>query len=102
MPSPRACWRIWAAARGTELPGGHGSGPTAVLAEGRDAELSVRAYTVEGDPVDTYYRTVPDGRGIELFVDSTQDSFGSGRWEHAVCPGATNIDVGDDDLGAWE
>src|SRR5688500_11534867 len=34
------------------------------LSEGRDAELLVRAHTVEGDPVDTYYRTMPDRRGI--------------------------------------
>lgn len=54
------------------------------------AELVVTAPTVEGDPIVSYYRALPDG-GIEVFVDMTKDSFGGG-WAYDLCADATGID----------
>ena len=47
---------------------------------GRDATRP----TAEGDPITTIYRVLPDG-SVEVFIDSTQDKWGSGRWEHLSC-----------------
>ena len=52
---------------------------------GAGAELVVRYSTKEGDPVTEYYRVTP-GSGTEVFIDATQDKFGSQRWEVSRCP----------------
>ena len=44
--------------------------------------------TTEGDPIVTIYRWGSDGR-LEIFVDATRDSFGSGKWEAGTCTGVT-------------
>jgi len=53
------------------------------LAAGTDAELRVDFFTDEGDPVPTWYR-LDDGR-LEIYVDATDDSFGSGEWMFSTC-----------------
>lgn len=58
-------------------------------ATGGGAELVVGHSTVEGDPVKEYYRVVPGG-GAEVFIDSTQDKFGSQRWEFSRCETPTS------------
>lgn len=55
------------------------------LAAGRPAELSVTRTGIEGDPVTTLYRALPDRAGVEVLTDATRDSFGSGRWSRNVC-----------------
>jgi hypothetical protein len=63
---------------------------------GGDAELVVRTSTAEGDPVVLYYRTVPGGSGLDLFIDGSQNPQHSGlNWTHLSCPEAT----GPNDLG---
>ena len=59
--------------------------------------------TAEGDPITTIYRVLPDG-SVEVFIDSTQDKWGSGRWEHLSCRtlahyenGTLSNDFGPDD-----
>jgi hypothetical protein len=52
---------------------------------GRPAELSVTRTTNEGDPVTTLYRALPDRAGVEVPIDATRDTFGSGRWSRTVC-----------------
>ncbi|WP_432498781.1 hypothetical protein [Kineococcus auxinigenes] len=49
------------------------------------AEVRVTSPTTEGDPITTYYRRAPGGGGVEVFIDATADSFGSGEWEHLQC-----------------
>jgi hypothetical protein len=46
------------------------------------AELTTVAWTPEGDPVVTYYRSVPGAEGIETFVDWTRDAYGPEPWTH--------------------
>ena len=58
------------------------------LEAGESAELKVTAPTVEGDPVRTYYRLTPKG-ALEVYVDSTDDSFGSQDWSFTECDTAT-------------
>lgn len=53
-------------------------------AAGRPAELVITYYTVEGDPITSYYRVVGP-RQIEILVDSTRDSFGAQKWTHELC-----------------
>jgi len=53
---------------------------------GSGAELAVHQFTTEGDPVISYVRVVPDG-SVEVYVDSTRDAFGSGRWSYSTCAG---------------
>lgn len=55
------------------------------------AEVRVTSLTTEGDPVTTYYRSLPGG-GLEVFTDATEDSFGSAGWSHDRCP----------DVASWE
>lgn len=58
------------------------------------AELKVTDYTVEGDPIFTYYRVVPDRSGMEVFIDS-RDGYGKKGWTHNYCPEANTVpDVG--------
>ena len=51
---------------------------------GRGAELIVRSYTIEGDPITSYWRVTPDG-STEAYQDSTKDAFGDQKWSFAVC-----------------
>jgi hypothetical protein len=63
------------------------------LAAGRRVEL-IRTYaTVEGDPITEYYRVLGPRR-LEIFVDSTRDSFGDRKWSHWLCRGVERSDVG--------
>lgn len=62
--------------------------------EGRPAEVVIILTTIEGDPITTIYRTRP-GQPIEVFVDSTRDTFGSGAWETYGCTGLHEIQPGD-------
>ena len=62
-------------------------------ANGEGAELVVGHGTVEGDPITEYYRVLPEG-GTEVFIDATQDTFGSRRWEFSRCQAPTTaLDV---------
>lgn len=56
----------------------------AALDDRRDAELVRNLTTTEGDPIVQIVRVHADGR-IELMIDATRDSFGSGRWERLEC-----------------
>jgi hypothetical protein len=56
-----------------------------------DAELAVLSPTTEGDPIVTFYRTVPPAGGIEIYTDATQDNFGPKTWAHQSCPTATSV-----------
>lgn len=49
----------------------------AAINNGRGAELRVAMYTDEGDEISAYYRAWPSG-GVEVFVDNTNDSYGTG------------------------
>lgn len=55
---------------------------TALRGDG-EAELRLTYPTVEGDPIDVWYR-VADGR-LQIDQDSTRDRFGSGEWSHQEC-----------------
>ncbi|MBN0041792.1 hypothetical protein JN535_16650 [Cellulosimicrobium cellulans] len=52
------------------------------------AELVVTLPTTEGDPIVNYYRVGPGIEGLEIFVDATRDTYGSGQWAHLRCPAA--------------
>ena len=56
-----------------------------------DAELAVLSPTTEGDPIVTFYRTVPLAGGIEIYTDATQDNFGPKTWTHQSCPTVTSV-----------
>ncbi|WP_432509309.1 hypothetical protein [Kineococcus auxinigenes] len=58
---------------------------SSVDAQRDGAEVRVTSPTTEGDPITTYYRRAPGGGGVEVFIDATADSFGSGEWEHLRC-----------------
>ena len=63
---------------------------------GTGAELVVRRWTVEGDPITEYYRVVPPDPGIEIFADDTRDRFGQRGWVHQRCPRAVSVaELGD-------
>jgi hypothetical protein len=51
---------------------------------GRTAELYVVFHSVEGDPIREYYRVLGSGR-VEVFIDSTADSFANQKWSHLLC-----------------
>jgi hypothetical protein len=51
---------------------------------GRGAELITNESTIEGDPWTTYRRVHENGT-VEMFIDATQDRFGSGEWERYRC-----------------
>lgn len=70
----------------------HGQPPTAgsdclraAMREGKGAELVISRLTQEGDPVVSYLRTMPGQDGVEVFTDSTKDSYGSKKWTRSVC-----------------
>lgn len=52
--------------------------------EHRPAEFISTYPTIEGDPITSIYRVLPDG-SVEIFIDSTRDRFGSGSWLHVSC-----------------
>lgn len=52
--------------------------------ESRAAEMISERRSVEGDPITTIYRVLPDGT-VEVFVDMTRDRYGSGTWERLAC-----------------
>jgi hypothetical protein len=54
------------------------------FAAGRPAELVVTSPTIDSGPITTYYRVLGPGR-VEVFIDSTKDSYSSQRWVHLVC-----------------
>jgi len=67
----------------------------------RPAEFISTRPTIEGDPITSIYRVLPDG-SVEVFIDSTQDTFGSGKWSHATCRTLSeqvgaDLDFGPDD-----
>ncbi|MGF0116020.1 hypothetical protein ACQFYA_06780 [Promicromonospora sp. Marseille-Q5078] len=49
------------------------------------AEFSVMTPTTEGDPTYAYYRV--GGGGLEIYHDTTADTYGTGGWSRRVCPG---------------
>jgi hypothetical protein len=56
----------------------------AAFAEGREAELTITAPSVEGDPIVTIYRVLgPDD--VELFVDASADTFAAVDTYHQRC-----------------
>lgn len=57
------------------------------------AEFVSTRPTTEGDPITTIYRVLPDG-SVEVFIDSTQDKWGSGRWEHLSCRSLAHAENG--------
>jgi hypothetical protein len=48
------------------------------------AELAFSQPTTEGDPIVYFYRVGPADAGVELFIDGTKDSYGSGEWTNEV------------------
>lgn len=56
---------------------------------GTAAELAATALTDEGDAIRSYYRTVPGVPGLVVYVDGTDDSYGSQGWALLTCPDAT-------------
>jgi hypothetical protein len=62
----------------------------AALRAGEGAELVVETRTTEGDPIVTYYRALPSG-GVEVFIDATEDAYGSGDWTHQACSDAREL-----------
>ena len=49
------------------------------------AELAVMTPTTEGDPTFAYYRV--GGGDLEIYRDTTADTYGVGRWSRELCPG---------------
>ena len=58
---------------------------------GRGAELTSTETSVEGDPITSIIRVHPDGT-VEVFLDMTQDAFGSGAWERLRCTALVPVD----------
>ena len=55
------------------------------------AEFITTQWTVEGDPITSVYRILPDG-AIEVFIDSTHDAWSSKSWLHLACQELALID----------
>lgn len=55
------------------------------------AEFISTQTTIEGDPVTSVYRVLPDG-AVEVFVDSTQDTWSTRTWLHLACRELSLID----------
>lgn len=55
--------------------------------QGEPAEFISTRLTIEGDPLAIIYRVWPtdDASPVVLYIDSTRDQFGSGRWERLRC-----------------
>ena len=80
---------------GNATVGSSGSAPPAAAAcfdAALGAELRVVAYTIEGDPIVSYYRTLPGG-GAEVLTDHTHDAFGTGGWSRQSCPAAASLEA---------
>ena len=60
----------------------------AAMRTGGGAELVVTGMTTEGDPLTSYYRAVPGEAGLEIYYDSTRDSYRSADWSYLRCPDA--------------
>ena len=54
------------------------------LREGEFAEAVATHTTVEGAPIVNYIRVLGPGR-VEVFHDTTADTFGSQEWTHSIC-----------------
>ena len=52
--------------------------------EGESAEAVAAYSTAEGDPIVNYIRVLGPGR-VEVFIDTTADTFGPQQWTHRVC-----------------
>ena len=50
----------------------------------RPAEFISTLTTIEGDPVTWVYRTAGGG-GVEIFIDSTEDTWGFDGWTRMLC-----------------
>lgn len=50
---------------------------------GKGAELSVTAFTTEGDPIRTHYRTAGNASTVEVFLDRSGD--GGKEWVQILC-----------------
>ena len=57
----------------------------------RPAEFVTTQWTIEGDPITSVYRILPDG-AIEVFIDSTHDAWSSKSWLHLACHELALID----------
>lgn len=55
------------------------------------AELVVTTPTTEGDPMRAYYRVGPGVDGLEIYRDTTADTYGSGGWSFTRCPGTVRV-----------
>lgn len=62
----------------------------AALGGTRGAELRVVSYSVEGDPIFSYYRALTGG-GVEVLIDNTDDDYGSGGWLRRSCPRPSSL-----------
>lgn len=88
MPLP-ACATVELAQGESVSPGSQACLDAAI--DGSDgAELTVGAPTTEGDRL-VYYRVVPGEVGYDVFIDSTEDKFGSGAWSLLTCPDAVSV-----------
>ena len=59
--------------------------------ERRPAEFITTQWSIEGDPLTWIYRILPGG-SVEVFIDSTQDTWSNRTWLHLACPGLSLID----------
>jgi hypothetical protein len=57
---------------------------------GSGAEFVSRESTIEGDPITSYFRVHENGV-VEIFVDATQDKYGSEQWERIRCESLTAV-----------
>jgi hypothetical protein len=63
----------------------------AAYLEHRPAEFITTRWSIEGDPITSIYRILPNG-AVEVFIDSTQDTWSAKTWLHLACPGLSLID----------
>jgi hypothetical protein len=59
--------------------------------EHRPAEFVTTRWSIEGDPITWIYRILPGG-AVEVFVDSTQDTWSAKTWLRLACPGLSLVD----------
>ena len=53
---------------------------------GNGAELSVTAFTTDGDPITTFYRTAGNSLAVTIFLDRSHDRYGGGEdWVQISC-----------------
>lgn len=63
----------------------------AAYQEHRPAEFISTQLTVEGDPITWIYR-VGAGGDVEVFLDSTKDSWSAKTWIRLTCPGLSLVE----------